>query len=133
MSVWKLAIVAVGTALVLAGCGSTSSDNGGSGGSCNPTGGTTSGTGTTTVKLVSDPNTIGKYDPSTVSVTTGQSVEWDFQDDTAQHSVTSDETGVFDSCLQSAGAKLVVTFGKAGDYKYHCQIHAQMMGDVKVG
>jgi plastocyanin len=132
VSVWKLAIVAAGTALVLAGCGSSSSDTGG-GASCTPTGGSTSGTGTATVKIVFDSNTIGKFDPSTVSVTTGQTVEWDFQDSSTQHSVTSDESGVFDSCLQSAGAKFVVTFTKAGDVKYHCTIHAQMTGDVKVG
>jgi plastocyanin len=131
VSVWKLAIVAVGTALVLAGCGGSTSDNGGSA-SCSPQGGSTSGTGTATVKVVSDPNTIGKFDPSTVSITAGQIVEWDFQDSSAQHSVTSDESGVFDSCLQSAGAKFFVTFTKAGDFKFHCTIHAQMTGDVKV-
>jgi plastocyanin len=132
VSVWKLAIVAVGTTLVLAGCGSTSSDNGGGQG-CSTTGGSSSGTGTTTVKIVSDPNTIGKFDPSSVSVSTGQSVEWDFQDSTTTHSVTSDTTGVFDSCLQNSGAKFVVTFTTAGDFKYHCTIHSQMTGDVKVG
>lgn len=131
MSVWKLAIVAVGTALVLTGCGGSTSDNGSST-SCSPQGGTTSGTGTTTVKVVSDPNTVGKFDPSTVSVKTGDTVEWDFQDSSINHSVTSDDTGVFDSCLQNAGAKFIVTFAKAGDFKFHCSIHAQMTGDVKV-
>ncbi len=130
MSVWKIAIVAAGSALILAACGSTSNDNGGS--SCSPQGGATSGSATAIVKVVSDPNTIGKYDPSTVSVKTGETVEWDFQDSSTSHSVTSDESGVFDSCLQGAGAKFVVTFSKAGDFKYHCTIHAQMTGDVKV-
>ena len=132
MSVWKFAIVAAGTVLVLAGCGGTSSNTGGST-SCTPAVGTTSGTGDKTVKIVPDPNTIGKFDPTTVSVSIGQTVEWDFQDQSTQHSVTSDDSGGFDSCLQSAGAKFVVTFSKAGDFKYHCTIHAQMTGDVKVG
>ena len=132
MSVWKMAIAAAGSALVLAACGSTGGGNGGSA-SCSPQGGATSGTGAATVKIVTDPNTIGKFDPSTVSIKTGETVEWDFQDNSTQHSVTSDDSGVFDSCLQNAGAKFVVTFSKAGDFKYHCTIHAQMTGDIKVG
>ena len=130
MTVWKMAIGSVATALLLVSCGGSSGDNGGQ--SCSPTGGSTSGTATQTVKVVSDPNTIGKYDPATVGVKVGDTVAWDFQDNTAQHSVTSDDSGVFDSCLQNAGAKFMVTFSKAGDFKYHCQIHAQMLGEVKV-
>jgi plastocyanin len=130
VSVWKMAIVVAGSALVLAACGSSSSNNGG-GSSCSPKGGTT-GTGSQVVKINSDPNTVGRFDPSTVTVTTGQMVEWDWVDNSAQHSVTSDDNTTFDSCLQSTSSKFVVTFNQAGDYKYHCQIHAQMTGDVKV-
>jgi len=128
VSVWKLAIVAIGSALVLASCGSS---GGGSSDNCTPKG-AGSGTASQTVKIVSDPNTVGKFDPASVSVTKGQRVEWDFQDTAAQHSVTSDDNTTFDSCLQSAGAKFVATFNSAGDFKYHCTIHAQMTGDVKV-
>jgi plastocyanin len=131
VSVWKLSMVAVGTATVLAGCGGASS-NGGGGSGCTPKVGTTTGTGAQVVKINSDPNTVGRFDPSTVTVTKGQTVEWDWVDSSAQHSVTSDDNTTFDSCLQNAGAKFVVTFNTAGDYKYHCQIHAQMLGDIKV-
>ena len=131
MNVWKMAIVAAGSALVLAACGSSTSDNGGGGSSCNPTGGSTSGAGTATVKIVSDPNTVGKFDPATVSVTAGQTVEWDFADTSGTpHTVTADD-GSFDSCSQTSG-KFVVTFSKAGDVKYHCTLHSQMLADVKV-
>ncbi len=130
MSVWKMAIVAAGSALVLAACGSSSGDGGGT--SCAPKGGSTSGTGSQVVKINSDPNTIGRYDPSTLSVTKGQTVEWDWVDNSAQHTVTSDDNTTFDSGLCSAGAKFVVTFNTAGDFKYHCTIHAGMLGDVKV-
>ena len=130
MNVWKMAIVAAGSALVLAACGSTSGGNGG-GSSCNPTGGSTSGTGTTVVKVVPDPNTVGKFDPTTVSVTAGQSVEWDFTDTSSPHTVTADDNS-FDSCSQNSGFKFLVTFSKAGDVKYHCTLHAQMLGTVKV-
>jgi plastocyanin len=132
VSVWKMAIVAAGSALVLAACGSSTSDGGGGGGGCTPKGGTTSGTASQTVMINPDPNTVGKFEPSTVTVTKGQTVEWDWVDNSAQHSVTSDDTTTFDSGLCSSGAKFFVTFNTAGDFKYHCTIHAAMTGDVKV-
>ena len=130
MDVWKTAIVAAGSALVLAACGGTSGGGGGNA-ACTPSGGSTSGTGTTVVKVVSDPNTVGRFDPTPVSVKVGQSVEWDFQDSSAPHTVTADN-GSFDSCSQNSGFKFVVTFNQAGDVKYHCTLHAQMLGDLKV-
>ena len=133
MSVWKMAVVAGASALVLASCGGGGTSNGGGGGgTCtSPTGGTTSGTAGQTVKVVSDPNTVGKFDPSSISVKTGDTVEWDFQDSSSPHTVTADD-GSFDSCSQQAGFKFFVTFSKAGDVKYHCTLHAQMLGDIKV-
>jgi plastocyanin len=130
VNVWKMAIVAAGSALALAACGGGSTAGGG-GGSCSPTGGSSSGSGTATVKIVSDPNTVGKFDPATVSVTAGQTVEWDFADSSGTpHTVTADDAS-FDSCSQTSG-KFVVTFSKAGDVKYHCTLHSQMLGTVKV-
>ncbi len=129
MNVWKMGILAAGSALVLAACGSSSGGGGGS--SCTPSGGSTSGSGASTVKIVSDPDTVGKFDPATLSVTAGQSVEWDFADSSGTpHTVTADDSS-FDSCSQTSG-KFVVTFSKAGDVKYHCTLHAQMLGTVKV-
>jgi plastocyanin len=125
-----MAIVAAGSALVMAACGSSGSGGGDSG--CTPNGGSASGTGSQVVKINPDPGTIGRYDPSTVTVAIGQTVEWDWVANDAQHSVTSDDNTTFGSCLQSAGAKFVVTFSTAGDFKYHCTIHAAMTGDVKV-
>jgi plastocyanin len=130
--VWKMAIVAAGSALLLAACGSSSGDGGGTS-ACSPKGGTTSGTATQVVKINPDPNTVGKYEPAALTVTKGQTVEWDWVDNGAQHSVTSDDTTSFDSGLCSAGNKFFVTFNTAGDLKYHCTIHASMTGDVKVG
>ena len=57
-----MAIGSVVTALLLASCGGSSGDTGQS---CTPAGGSTSGTPTQTVKLVADPNTIGKFGAST--------------------------------------------------------------------
>lgn len=132
MSVWKMAVVVAGSALTLAACGggggSSTADNSG----CNQTGGSTSGTGTQVVKINPDTNTVGRFDPNSVSVKVGDSVEWDWLDSSAPHTVTA-EDGSFESCTQNSGFKFVVTFSKAGDVKYHCTIHAQMLGDVKVG
>jgi plastocyanin len=125
-----MAIVAAGSALALAACGGSSAAGGGGAG-CTPSGGTSSGSGNTVVKVVSDPNTVGKFDPTMVTVTAGQTVEWDFADSSGTpHTVTADD-GSFDSCSQTSG-KFVVTFSKAGDVKYHCTLHAQMLADVKV-
>lgn len=131
MIAWKLAVVAAGSALMLTACGGGGSTGSSGNSGCNPTGGS-SAAATQTVKIVPDPNTVGKFDPPSISVKTGDTVEWDFQDSSSQHSVTADDNS-FDSCLQNSGAKFVVTFSKAGDVKYHCTIHAQMVGDIKVG
>ena len=130
MTVWKMAIAAVGAALLLAACGGSSSSGGAD--TCTPKGGSTSGTGDQVVKINVDTSTVGRYDPSTVTVTKGQTVEWDWVANDAQHSVTEDANATFDSGLCSAGAKFVVTFNTAGDFKYHCTIHSAMLGDVKV-
>jgi len=132
VSVWKMMIVVAGSATMLAACGGGSSntaDNGGSGCTAKGAG---SGTVAQTVKINSDPTNVGAFAPATLSVKKGDSVEWDWVDNSAQHSVTSDDNTTFDSCLQSSGSKFVVTFNSAGDYKYHCIIHSGMVGDVKV-
>lgn len=129
-----MAIVAAGSALALAACGGggggNTADNGGSGCTAKGAG---SGSAAQTVKIVSDPTNVGKYDPATITVKKGDSVEWDWVDNSAQHSVSSDDNTTFDSCLQGAGSKFVVTFNTAGaDIKYHCSIHAGMVGEIKV-
>jgi len=126
-----MAVAVAGTALVLTGCGGGGGSSSNNGSSCNQSGGTTSGTGAQVVSVNPDPNTVGRFDPATVTVKVGDTVEWDFKDNTSPHTVTADD-GSFDSCSQNAGFKWIVTFSKAGDFKYHCTLHAQMLGDVKV-
>jgi plastocyanin len=127
----KIGIGTAAAALLLASCGGGSGGDNGGGSSCNATGGASGATAAQTVKINSDPNTVGRYDPKSVSVKTGESVEWDWVDNGAKHSVTADDSS-FDSCLQSAGSKFTVTFSKAGDFTYHCTIHSQMTGEIKV-
>ncbi len=130
MRVFKMLVAAAGTMLVLTGLtacgGNSSSDN-----TCTPKGGTGSGRATQTVQLVSDPNTVGAYQPKTVSVKKGDTVEWDWTDQGNPHSVTADDSS-FDSGLCNAGAKFFVTFSNTGTVTYHCTIHAAMTGSVSV-
>jgi len=118
-------IVAAVAALLLGACGATAG-----GGDCTAKG-ASAATAATTVKVISDPQTQGAYDPKTVNLQTGGSVEWDWQDQGKPHSVTADD-GSFDSCLQNAGHTFVVTFTKPGTYSYRCSIHGQMTGRIVV-
>jgi len=131
VSVWKMA-AALGCALLLAACGG-SPDNttgGGGGGGCNASS-AASATAAQMVKIVADPNTIGAFDPKSVSIKAGQAVEWDWQDASSSHTVTADN-GSFDSGLCSQGTKFVQTFSTAGTFTYKCTIHSGMQGTVTV-
>jgi plastocyanin len=130
VSVFKMLVAAAGTAVVLTALtacgGNQTNDN-----TCTPKGGTTTGTATQTVQLVSDPNTVGAFQPKTIAVKKGDTVEWDWTDQSVGHTVTA-EDGSFDSGLCNAGNKFFVTFSNTGTINYKCTIHAQMTGVVTV-
>jgi len=129
---WTITLAGTTMALLLAACGGgTTSTGSSSGGGCTQKGAATGATAAQTVKLNPDPNTIGRFDPQTITVKVGDTVEWDWVDSSAPHTVTAQD-GSFDSCTQNAGFKFMVTFSKAGDVPYHCTIHSGMTGDVKV-
>jgi plastocyanin len=86
---------------------------------------------TVQVLPVPDPLTVGKYEPNPVTVTAGKAVRWDFKDAGNAHSVTADDNS-FDSQLLDAGKSCTITLKKAGTVKYHCSIHAPMVGTVEV-
>ncbi|WKT57838.1 plastocyanin/azurin family copper-binding protein [Candidatus Nitrosotenuis chungbukensis] len=71
--------------------------------------------------------------PSSVTITTGNTVTWT-NDDTAAHTVTSgiDVTpdGVFDSSLLPAGKAFSFKFESSGEYPYYCMVHPWMTGKV---
>lgn len=104
-------------------------------GNCIPKDGSSGAAATTiaatTIKVVSDPQSTGAYQPRTVTVQAGQSVTWSWQDQGNQHSVTADD-GSFDSCLHGSGYSFTVTLAKAGTYSYKCSIHPQMTGQITV-
>jgi plastocyanin len=89
------------------------------------------GTVAKTIQLITDPSNGGAYNPSSLSASVGDTVKWDWVDDSAQHSVTSDD-GKFDSGLQSKGQNFSFKFTSAGTYKYHCSVHPQMLGTITV-
>jgi plastocyanin len=135
MNTWKVLIIAAGSALTLAACGTGSGSNAGTG---TDTGCAVKGASTAAVtpamvsNIVSDPDTVGRFTPNNMTVKVGQSIEWDWQDPNVAHTVTSDDSTTFDSCLQSKGYKFVVTFNQAGKIPYHCTIHPLMVGTITV-
>ncbi len=47
------------------------------------------------------------------------------------HHLVSD-TGLFDSAALAPGSKFTFTFAGSGTYKYHCSIHAAMVGTITI-
>ena len=134
MNTWKVLVIVAGSVLTLAACGTGGGTNAGTG----DTGCTVKGNSTAAVtpaivsNVVPDPDTVGRFSPSNMTVKVGQSIEWDWQDPNVAHTVTSDDTTSFDSCLQNKGYKFVVTFTQAGKIPYHCTIHPLMVGTITV-
>ena len=76
----------------------------------------------------------GAFQPNVTQVRLADLVEWDFAAaNTAQHSATENSgLGVWDSGLQSPGATFMFSFAVSGTFPYHCVIHHEMVGQVKV-
>ena len=72
-----------------------------------------------------------KFKPKNFTVKVGSKISFT-NSDSANHTATSKTTGVFDTGTVAKGKTKTVTFKKAGDFKYYCQFHAFMTGDVKV-
>jgi plastocyanin len=71
------------------------------------------------------------FQPATLSVPAGTTVTWHNQD-SVQHTVTSDVQGLFDSGVIAPGKKFTYTFPAPGSYSYHCSIHPGMKGTIVV-
>ena len=74
--------------------------------------------------------------PSSVTINTGDVVEWT-NSDTAAHTVTAGSpadgpSGVFDSSLVLGGTQYAHTFEETGSYDYFCMVHPWMVGIVQV-
>ena len=124
----------------LAGCGGD--DNGGGGGGY---GGGTSTPATSATAATSTPGTAATagpvpislkdiaFHPQNVAVHEGQAVRWTNDDDVA-HTVTSQSGATFDSGTLKPGIKAFyeTTMRNAGTVTYHCTIHPNMTGKIKI-
>ncbi len=70
------------------------------------------------------------YNPAAVAVPVGREVVWTFDDRGVNHTVTADDKS-FDSGRLTSG-DFRRSFDKAGEYLYHCEVHARMKGTVVV-
>jgi plastocyanin len=74
-----------------------------------------------------------RYTPPTVTIGAGEAVTWTLGNDAEQHTVTPDDAGSFaGSGILEAGQSFSATFGVAGHYAYHCDLHPFMTGTVIV-
>jgi plastocyanin len=72
------------------------------------------------------------FNPATINITAGQSVEWVYPSGSYHHTVTSD-SGAFVSGDIHPGDHFQCTFNSAGTYPYHCTVHpTTMIGKVNV-
>ena len=75
------------------------------------------------------------FDPSTVSITAGDTVTWTWAAASLPHSTTSDaSTGpeVWDSGVLTTGS-YAHTFNTPGDYPFHCVVHSFAGGTAMNG
>src|SRR5438132_9378505 len=78
------------------------------------------------------------FSPSTITVKTGERIQWDNKDNVA-HTVTSEadaaglSTTTFDSATIQPGAKFIFTPQRPGLVRYVCTLHPTVMsGTIKV-
>ena len=79
-----------------------------------------------------DPSNDQSFVPQFISMPIESTVSWT-NDDSIQHTVTSDEEGLFVSGPISPGDTFHNTFDTPGEFRYHCSIHPWMTGRVMVG
>ena len=109
------AALALGTALVLAGCG------GGGGG------GGTDATPVTGVNQVTAKD--NRFTPAAIQVPAGTEVTWTFKDRFVPHDVAGDG---FTSGDPRRKGSFAHTFARPGTYPYRCTLHDGMTGRVVV-
>jgi plastocyanin len=117
-----LATSAACLALLVAGCGS-SDDKSGGGGSAAPAS-SSSGAVAVSIKNI-------QFDPKTVTVKVGQTIQWT-NDDGIAHNVTAKEGADFKSDNLNKGDTFDFKADKAGTIKYVCTIHPGQNGEITV-
>jgi plastocyanin len=72
-----------------------------------------------------------KFEPATVTVHQGDTVEWK-NDDSVPHTATADGQAAFDSGSIQTGATWRYVAGTKGTYNYTCTFHPTMKGELIV-
>ncbi|KAJ0070757.1 plastocyanin/azurin family copper-binding protein, partial [Bacillus altitudinis] len=84
----------------------------------------------TTHTVVVAPGSKDIFDPVSLTINVGDTVQWTFQEDF--HTVTSStgngcsSSGLFDSGVLNTGNKFSFTFKNAGTFNYMCLPHCEM-------
>lgn len=81
------------------------------------------------VKIVTDPTTIGRYSPATVTVKAGQTIKFTNVSNVA-HTVTGN--GFDSQAIPNNNGTFTISFPKAGSYHYYCTYHPLMHGTIVV-
>jgi plastocyanin len=119
-----LAPLLVGSALLLAGCGGGGGTDSTS--SASPPGSAAASGGAHSVTIQDY-----TYKPADITVAKGTTVAFTNKDATS-HTVTSKDSGVFDSGPIKPGLRGQVTFEKSGTFAYYCVFHPFMKGTITV-
>jgi plastocyanin len=72
-----------------------------------------------------------KFVKSNLLVPQGAKVRWT-NNDSVNHQIVSDTSGVFSSAVLKPGDTFVTTFNDLGTFSYHCSIHPSMTGTIDV-
>lgn len=94
-------------------------------------------TGSVVVQETSVVQVIDSYNPTTITIETGEEVVW-HNEDTLLHTVTSGspddggQDGIFNSGPLASGMKFTHTFTEDGVYPYFCVLHPWLSGKVVV-
>ncbi len=96
---------------------------------CGSSGGGSKATGPTTPAAATVEIKNYAFNPATVTIQAGQTVQWNFDDNGVAHNVIGDD-GMHTADLTSGTFRH--TFKHAGTFNYQCSLHASMHGVVIV-
>ncbi len=95
---------------------------------CGSSGGATSGGSTAPAAATVEIKNYA-FNPATVTIQAGQTVQWNFDDNGVAHNVIGDD-GMHTADLTTGTFRH--TFKHAGTFNYQCSLHASMHGVVIV-
>ncbi|MDB5164101.1 MAG: plastocyanin [Candidatus Saccharibacteria bacterium] len=130
-----IVIVVIGAVIGILVANRHKSDNKAASSSSSATSSPTSNTSTNTPATSQNAVSISNFSfsPSSITVKKGTKVTWTNKDSTS-HTVTPDkpDADFKGSDTLSNGDSYSVTFNTVGTFTYHCNIHSNMTGSVKV-